>query len=102
MKVEVTEEENGIGIWIPSRGTWKEVITLDEARVLGEQLAQITGDLRYEVWLERVQVEINKIVPLNLNDFSKSNYRDAFDAGKGPIEVAKDVIEVNLGKFTPS
>lgn len=101
MKVEVSREDNGIGVRVPSRGMWKETLTLNEAQALGEQLARITGDLWYEVWLEMVQAEINEILPLFLNDFPRSSYRDAFDAGEGPLEVAKNTIEVNLGRFTP-
>lgn len=101
MTIEIGREDNGIGIRVPSRGMWKETLTLKEAQALGEQLARITGDLRYEVWLGRVQEEINKIMPLALNDFPESHYRSAFDTGEGPSEVAKNTIEVNLGRFTP-
>ncbi len=95
MKIEISREDDGIGVRVPSQGMWKELISLNEALALVDQLSGIANDMRYEAWLRKVQAEVNNFVPVTLNDLSEFCYRDAFDAHEGPRETARHVLDDN-------
>lgn len=95
MKVEISREASGIGVRIPSRGMFKEIIPLNEALALIDQLSMITNDMRYEAWLKRVQAEVNAVVPVALSDMADFCYRDAFEAHESPRETARHVLDDN-------
>lgn len=95
MKIEVSREDNGVGIRVSSQGMWKEIIPLNEALALIDQLSRIVNDMRYETWLGRVQTEVNHIVLVDLNDMSDFCYRDAFEANESPRETARNVLDDN-------
>lgn len=95
MKIEISREDNGIGICVLSRGTLKEVIPLNEALALIDQLSWIVGDMRYGAWLTKVQAEVNARAPVALTDLSDFCYRDAFEAHESPRETARHVLDDN-------
>ena len=95
MKVEISREDEGIGIRVPSQGMWKEIIPLNEVLTLIEHLSRIENDMRYEAWLVDVQTEINKIVLVDINGLSDFCYRDAFEAHESPRETARNVLDDN-------
>ncbi len=96
MKVRVTRLKNDkIGIQLSPYGMLRGELSLNEALALIGQLFRITNDMRYEVWLGKVQAVVNAIVPVDLNDLSDFCYRDAFEAHESPRETARHVLDDN-------
>lgn len=56
----------------------------------------INSDLAFERWMNNVDAVITSVTgalaSLDLSDFA---YRDAFDEGQRPVDVAREVLEQN-------
>ena len=100
MKIEVSREDDSIGVRVSSQGVWKEIISLNEALALIDQLTRIANDMRYEAWLTRVRAEVKNVVPVGLNDMSDFCYRDAFESHESPRETARNVLDDNGYGYT--
>lgn len=58
-----------------------------------ELLEYAGGDEKFAAWLKKVDSAISRTVGLNLLDLPDFPYRDEFDAGADPREVAARVLE---------
>lgn len=68
-------------------------ISPDTAREMQLDLERVLKDIEYEAWLDLVQREVYKLVPVHLDDMVDFCYRDYFDNGASPVEVSIWVLE---------
>lgn len=55
--------------------------------------------MSFDEWKEEVNVEVANLIGLSADDLPDFRYRDAYDAGETPEDVARQVVEAEITIF---
>ena len=53
-------------------------------------------EMTFEQWMAGVDKQVQRRIGVSVYDLPDWNYRDAYDAGAGVVDTAKDVIAVGI------